>query len=108
MSKIFKLKPDEIEDLAVGYGACIATDLITVSGHKVGYMYRDEPEGLTNGWVFMSGNETQEYMDNPDNVAMYDTNTIANCDQDIIQFIESPVGTECERDSEGVLKLVLS
>lgn len=106
MSKVFKLKPDEMKNLAVGYGACIATDMITVHGQKVGYMYRDEPENPSSGWVFMSGNETQEYMDNAENLAMYDINTIANYDPDIIPFIEKPIGTECERDSNGVLKIV--
>ena len=106
MDKVFKLKPNEINNLAIGYGACIATDMITVHGHKVGYMYRDEPDSPNSGWVFMAGNETQEYMDNPANIAMFDINTIANYDQDIIPLIESPVGTECERDSDGVLKIV--
>ncbi len=103
MSKIFRLKPEELKDLAIGYGACIATDMITVGGQKVGYMYRENPESPLSGWVFMSGNETQEYMDNAQNMAMYDINTIANYDPDIILFIESPVGTSFERNEFGKL-----
>ncbi len=103
MSKQFKLSSEKLKNIAVGYGACIATDMITVEGHKVGYMYRDEACNLTNGWVFMAGCETQEYMDNAENSAIYDINTIANYDADIVTFIELPEGSQCERNAEGVL-----
>jgi len=106
MNKRFKLKANDLKKLAIGYGACYATDMITVHGYKVGYMYRDEPESPSSGWVFMSGFESQEYMDNPENIALYDLNTIANYDPDIIPFIEAPVGTECERNSSGILQIV--
>jgi hypothetical protein len=43
MSKNYKLSADEMKSIAVGYGSCIATDMITVEGHKVGYAVRDEP-----------------------------------------------------------------
>jgi hypothetical protein len=103
MSKQFKLSSEEIINIAIGYGGCIATDMITVEGHKVGYMYRDESSNKTNGWVFMAGCETQEYMDNAKNLAMYDTNTIANYDPDIVAFIELPRGSQCERNNHGTL-----
>jgi hypothetical protein len=103
MSKQFKLSGDEIKNIAIGYGSCIATDMITVEGRKVGYMYRDGSSDTTNGWVFMAGCETQEYMDNAENSAIYDTNTIANYDSDIVTFIELPEGSQCERNSQGTL-----
>jgi hypothetical protein len=104
MVKSFKLNSDELKSMALGYGACIATEHITVKGYKVGYMYREEPDDeLDNGWRFMSGVETQEYMDNPENHSMYDLNIIANYDPEIIPFIELPIGTECERDRNGLL-----
>lgn len=104
MIKVFKLSAKEIKPIAVGYGGCIATDKITVEGQKVGYMYREESNyELDNGWRFMSGDETQEYIDNPDNHSIYDLNTIANYDSEIILFMELPVGTECERNEKGCL-----
>ena len=42
MEKKFKLKTSDIKKLAMGYGGCIATDMITVEGNKVGYMYHAE------------------------------------------------------------------
>lgn len=45
VEKIFKIKADEFIDLVPPMGSCIATDKITVEGMKVGYMYREEPNG---------------------------------------------------------------
>jgi len=45
---------------------------------KSATLYREEPRhDADSGWVFTAGTESQEYMDNPDNLAIYDVNTIA-------------------------------
>ena len=104
MSKKFKLKAEEMKSIAIGYGSCIATDMITVQGKKVGYMYRGEPSHDTDsGWYFMSGKESQKYMDNPENLAIYDINTISNYSPDITEFLEAPYGSAFERNSMGRL-----
>jgi len=103
VTKKFWLSADDIEDLATGHGGCIATDLITVHGKRVGYMYREAPEYEDDsGWRFMSGHESQEYMDNPENHEVYDVNTIANYDRDIIPLLNAPVGSAYERGTGGV------
>ena len=97
-NKKFLLRADEIRPLATGRGYCIATDMITVEEHKVSFMYREEPDDeVDSGWRFMSGFESQEYMDNPANLAVYDVNTIANYDSDIVPFLESRIGSAFER-----------
>ena len=99
MKKAFRIHADQIQPLACGYGACIATDTITVEGRRVGFMYRERPDSAPDsGWRFLSGDESQEYMDDAENLAMYDINTIANYDQDIIPFLESTIGSAFERD----------
>lgn len=87
----FALKADQIKPLAEGFGGCIATDRITVEGNRVGYMVR-EPTNRKgdSGWCFMAGNESQDYMDNPKNHAIYDVNTIANYSPDIVEFLGAP------------------
>jgi len=63
--KPFRLKAEEIVPLAEGRGSCIATDMITCEGRKVAFMYRQEPDrDIDSGWRFMSGYESDEYMDN--------------------------------------------
>ncbi len=99
--KTFKLSADEIRRLAYGYGACFATDHITVEGKPVGYMYRehaDRPED--SGWRFFSGEEPQEYVDDPENTSIYDVNTIANYDPAIIPYLDSPPGSAFGRNCE--------
>lgn len=62
-------------------------------------MYREKADhDVDSGWRFLSGLESQEYMDDASNHAMYDINTIANYDPEIIPFIQSPVGSAFERD----------
>ncbi len=107
MGKKFKILGNEIKDLAQGYGGCFASDMITVQGHKVGFMYREDPEDARlSGWVFLSGEETQEYIDDPDYFEIYNVNTIANYDPDIIQLLDAPYGSEFERDENGKLSKI--
>ena len=94
----FKLKPEEIRNLVSGMGYCYASRRITMDGMKVGYMYRETPEAPTDGgWRFFSGTETQEEVDNPDNIGIYDVNTIANYDASILPFLNAEPGTSLER-----------
>lgn len=100
-TKKFKLSPAKIKPLATGHGACFATDKITVDGRKIAFMYREEPDrDIDSGWRFLSGFESDEYMSDPDNFAIYDVNTIANYDPEIIPLLEAPIGSAFER-SEG-------
>lgn len=99
--KNFKIPGEDIKELAPGYGACFATDQITVEGHPVGYMYREAPDNDTDsGWRFFSGSEDQDYIDDLSNTEIYDVNTIANYDPDIIPFLDAPVGMEFMRDQQ--------
>ena len=100
--KQFHLRADEIRPLAEGRGGCFATDMITVEGQKVGYMYREEPDfNADSGWRFLTGLESQDYLDNADNVAIYDVNTIANYDPEIIPFLDAPTGSAFARDQHS-------
>ncbi len=100
--KKFALTATDIKPRVKGYGGCIATELITVQGYKVGYMYRDHPHNpQDSGWRFMAGIESPQYMENAGNHAIYDVNTIANYDPDIIPLLDSPIGATYERDEEG-------
>lgn len=76
----------------------MATDKITVEGELVDFMYRETPDfDSDSGWRFLSSTESQEYADNADHWAIYDVNTIANYDASIIDYLDSPVGTELQR-----------
>lgn len=91
--KRFKIRETDIKDLIEDMGGCFATDRILVDGAKVGYMYREEPEKEElSGWVFMAGDEPQEYADDPDNWGIYSVNTICNYDPAIIPYLDADEG----------------
>ncbi len=86
---------------------CIVSDKITKEGFKVGYMYREVPaEGQPDsGWVFLAGNESDEYMNNPDNHHVFAINTICNYDRDIIPYLRSPIGSVYIRVSDSKFEI---
>ena len=96
--RLFLLRTDQIKPLAEGRGGCFATDMITVHGCRVGFMYREESGFASDsGCRFLSGTESQEYLDDADNLAIYDVNTIANYDPEIITLLDAPAGSAFER-----------
>ncbi len=101
--KRFKIAGSEMKPLAEGRGGCFATDMITVEGRKVGYMYREKPDfAEDSGWRFFAGKESEAYLADPEPTAIYDVNTIANYDAAIIPFLDAPIGSAFER--QGLLK----
>ena len=107
MKKNFRLAASEIKRMVPDLGGAFATDMITVNGKKVDYMARQAPRREDDsGWVFYGGGETQEYLDDPNNTSIFDVNTIANYDPEIIAFLTYPPGTEIERNADGKLELI--
>lgn len=109
MAKKFKLAADEIKPLVANHGGCIATDRITVEGYPVRFMYREEPINATDsGWRFLSGFESDAYMEEAGNHGVYDVNTIANYDQSIIPLLDAPIGSAFEKteDSERFVEVL--
>lgn len=102
--ELFSIKQESIQLLIPNLGYCYATNEITIKGMKIGYMYREMPEDKNDsGWRFFSGNETQDYIENPDNIGIYDVNTIANYDNSIIPYLHNPVGICFEKTEKGDL-----
>jgi len=99
LEKWFKRRSEKIGPMAPGRGGCYATAHITVDGLRVGYMYREPADGdFDSGWRFFSGLESDEYANDPENLAIYDVNTIASYDPEIIPFLDSPPGSAFARD----------
>ena len=100
INKVFRIPGNRIQRLIPDMGGCLASDRITVDGMKVGYMYREEPDRESDsGWRFFSGDEAQEYCDNPDHFSIYEVNTICNYDQAIIPYLNASFGSAFGRNS---------
>lgn len=66
---------------------------------KVRFMYREQPDNESDsGWRFFSGFESDEYVNNPDNIGLYDINTIVAIDSDVVPLLKSPIGSAFERE----------
>lgn len=106
----YHVKAEDVKSLLPdwkGADGCIATNRITVEGRKVGYCYREEPDGgWDSGWRFTAGDESDEYMDDPNNAGIYKLNTICNDDPDIIPLLNTPAPCAFERDENGVFQLI--
>ena len=90
-----------------GADGCIATNRITVEGCKVGYCYREEPDGgWDSGWRFTAGDESGSYMDDPNNAGVYKLNTICNDDPEIISLLNTPAPCAFERDENGMFQQI--
>ena len=90
-----------------GADGCIATNRITMEGCKVGYCYRENPDGgWDSGWRFTAGDESEAYMDDPNNAGIYKLNTICNDDPDSISLLNTPAPCAFERDENGVFQQI--
>lgn len=96
--KNFKLNQEDIQELTPLVGYCFVSDKITVDGLPVGYMYRETPtEKKDSGWRFFSGTEDEEYIDNENNIDVFEVNIVANFDRAIIPYLDAPFETDLER-----------
>ena len=106
----YHVKAEDVKHLLPdweGADGCIATNRITVEGCKVGYCYREKPDGdWDSGWRFTAGDESEEYMDDPNNAGIYKLNTICNDDPDIIPLLRTSAPCAFERDGNGMFQQI--
>jgi hypothetical protein len=102
MEKCLRLQPEDIKPLVEVQGSCIASDRITVDGTKIGYMVRTDPVAeADSGWCFFAGDENAEYTATTDFFGVYEVNTVANYDAEIIPYLDSPAPCAFVRDASG-------
>lgn len=84
------------------FGYVMATKMLVDSRRKVRFMYRQAPDNAQDsGWRFFCGDETDEYVNDPDNIAIYDINTILEFDKSILPYLQSAEGAAFEREDEN-------
>jgi Uncharacterized protein conserved in bacteria len=81
------------------FGYVMAPKVLVANKLKVRFMYRETPDNDNDsGWRVFSGEEDQEYVDNPNNIAIYDIETILAIDKDIEKYLSAPVNSAFERE----------
>ena len=62
-------------------GFAFATKRVAEEGRKVKFMYRESPDHPDDsGWRFFCGEESQEYVDDPENTGIFSVGVIAKAD----------------------------
>ena len=96
--KDFAITKERIRPLIPEMGGCFATDRIMVDGEQVRYMYREAADfEEDSGWRFFAGDESQDYIDDLWNTGIYEVNTVANYDPDIIPYLQVPAPCRFEK-----------
>lgn len=80
------------------FGFVLATKKLVEEQLPVMFMYREKGENGDSGWRFFAGIEDQEYVDNPQNIGIYDIQTIVDIDDSILPYLDSVEGSAYERD----------
>lgn len=82
---------------------CFVTQRIMRDGQKIGYLYREEPDREEDsGWRFMCGDESDEYMDDVENICLVSLGAVLSEDDRILDLLDEPIGTAFEfDDSKG-------
>lgn len=79
------------------FGFVLATKMLVDGKRKVCYMYREDPTNpQDSGWRFFCGEEDDNYANNPDNIAIYDINTILEIDKSVLPYLNCPAGISLE------------
>lgn len=83
-------------------GRCFVTRRVLHNGVRIGYLYREEPDQADDsGWRIMAGDESDEYMDDPENIARVSLGAVLREDDSIVHLLDSPVGIAYERNPES-------
>lgn len=84
------------------FGYVLATKMLIEGKRKVRYMYREESlNPQDSGWRFFCGDEDDAYVNTPENIGIYDINTILEIDKDVTPYLHCLTGTALEREDEN-------
>jgi len=78
------------------------TNRILYEGEKIGYFYREEPDkDDDSGWRFMVGDESEEYMDNSENLSYISLGAVLREDDSVVNYLDCKEGSTFEKNNEG-------
>lgn len=94
---------DPVPSIVDKYAArCFVTRHVLEEGHRVGYLYREQPDNeKDSGWRILAGDETEEYMDEPENTKLVSLGAVLRVDDSIVAILDSPIGAVFQRNVES-------
>lgn len=88
-------KQPEMKQYITGAGACVVTKSVLNGETRLKWFFREQ-NGIGNGWVAFGASDSQAYIDNAENFAVVDFNTLANVEPAVLNVLYMPVGTDLE------------
>lgn len=91
---------------------CFVSHRVLYENVPIGFLYKEEPEILNNrqykdsGWRILSGDESETYLDNPENSSFVSLGAVLAIDDAIIELLDSKIGSEFIRGEDGRFQLV--
>lgn len=81
---------------------CLITKKALENG-QIGYMYKQEPEPefADCGWRFLTGDETEAYVNEPGNIIMCRYSDVCNLDPSVRAYFYAACGMQYERVADG-------
>ena len=92
---IINTEHDEADNLVQRYlPRCFITRRILDDGCPVAYLYREPPEDDNDsGWRLTANDESDDYMNNPDNIAYVSLGAALSCDDSYLGLLDAPYGS---------------
>lgn len=101
-SHIVNCAHDEPDPRLLGFARqCYATRRILKDGARVGYLYREAPEGpQDSGWRFTANDESDTYMSDPNNSAKVSLGVLLSFDDSCLALLDESPGSAFARDDD--------
>jgi len=100
IAQIFIRKTDP-RWIECGEKKALVSKMVFEPGQAIRFVYReDADDGDDSGWRLFAGHESQEYMDNPDNIRVCDVDWLLDFDPTIEAILRSPIGSVYEREDK--------
>lgn len=88
-------KKAEFKEYIKGAGGSIVSKSILNGASKLKWLFREDSEH-GNGWIAFGDTDTQEYVDNAENMVVVDFNVLANIEPTVLNVYYMPVGSDLE------------
>lgn len=93
----------EMKEYIKGAGASLITKSLLNEETSLKWVFREDNE-IGNGWVAFGESDTQEYVDNADNYAIIDFNTLTNIEPSVLNIVDMPYGSDLEFKNDATGK----
>jgi len=81
---------------------CFVTRRVLYDGLPAGYLYRENPDQENDsGWRIMANDESEDYMDDPDNIFYVSLGAVLSRDDSFRELLEAPVGSTYVRNLDS-------